>query len=311
MALDLELAASFLVLCEERHFGRAAVRLHLTSPALTKRIQRLERQLGVAVIERGPAGVLRVTAAGRRFADAAAPLLAHADAARAAARRRPARYIVRIGLPAGTGDFLAQVGLAGIVREIRRTCPEAEFVCCAVPFSAFEECLSSGVVDVLWTSAPVRHAGVESVPLRAGSPLIGVVAACHPLADARSVDVAAFCDEPILYNPVLPSTWMDPFWLADIRPRRDARLVEFDAVDQRSVLRKAAEGQAVLTIPAMMGPLLSPTLRGLALVGATRLGFHAARRRTDDRDAVIALIHAFQALAADAFTVAGGSSDGS
>ena len=56
MELDLGLASSFLVLAEERHYGRAAARLHLTSPALTKRIQRLERQLGVVLLQRGPAG---------------------------------------------------------------------------------------------------------------------------------------------------------------------------------------------------------------------------------------------------------------
>ncbi|MEV6865215.1 LysR family transcriptional regulator, partial [Streptosporangium subroseum] len=74
MDLDLGLVADFLVLVKEGHYGRAAVRLHLTSSALTKRIQRLERQLGVVLVERGPAGVFAVTSAGRRFAIAAEPL---------------------------------------------------------------------------------------------------------------------------------------------------------------------------------------------------------------------------------------------
>ncbi|MEV6862112.1 LysR family transcriptional regulator, partial [Streptosporangium subroseum] len=74
MDLNLGLVADFLVLVQERHYGRAAVRLHLTSSALTKRIQRLEGQLGVVLVERGPAGVFAVTSAGRRFAIAAEPL---------------------------------------------------------------------------------------------------------------------------------------------------------------------------------------------------------------------------------------------
>jgi DNA-binding transcriptional LysR family regulator len=41
MELDLLLASTFMVLVDEKHFGRAAARLHLTSSALTKRIQRL------------------------------------------------------------------------------------------------------------------------------------------------------------------------------------------------------------------------------------------------------------------------------
>lgn len=309
--LDLGLAASFLVLAQERHYGRAAARLHLTSPALTKRVQRLERQLGVVLIERGPAGVLCLTGAGRRFANAAGPLLAHADAARDAALRRPRRYVVRIGVPAGTGEFLFQVGLAAIVRSIRRSCPEASFTYREVPFPELDDCLTDGVVDVLWNSAPLRQPAAESLPLSVGCPLVGVVAAGHPLAGAGSVAVEEFCDEPMLYNPTLAAEWMDPFWLADVRPRREARLVEYAATDQRSVLHKVAEGKAVIATPAIVGPLLAPTLRGVTLVGAARLGFHAARRRNDRRDAVLALIEAFQALVPDAFAASAISRGGS
>jgi len=100
MDLDLELVANFLVLMREMHYGRAAARLYLTPAALTKRIQRLERQLGVALVERGPSGVLAATAAGRRFATAAEPLIAHAKAARESALTEPPRYAPRVGIPA-------------------------------------------------------------------------------------------------------------------------------------------------------------------------------------------------------------------
>jgi DNA-binding transcriptional LysR family regulator len=299
--LDLGLAASFLVLVDERHYGRAAARLHLTSPALTKRIQRLERQLGVVLIERGPAGLLCLTGAGQRFANAAGPLLAHAEASREAALRRPHPYVVRIGIPAGTGEFLFRVGLAAIVRGIRRSCPEASFTCREVPFPALDGCLADGAVDVLWNSAEVRHPAAESVPLRASCPLVGVVSAVHPLAEAGSVGVEEFCEEPMLYNPTLAAEWMDPFWLADVRPRREARLVEYTATDQLSVLRKVADGEAVIATPSVVGPLLTPTLRGVTLVGAKRLEFHAARRHNDRRDAVLALMAAFQSLSPDVF----------
>ena len=50
-----------------------------------------------------------------------------------------------------------------------------------------------------------------------------------------------------------------------------------------------------------MAPLLPPQLRPVALVGASRVGFNAARRRSDRRDTVLALIKAFRVVAADAF----------
>lgn len=77
MHLDLNCLESFVVLAEEKHFGRAAARLHLTSAALTKRLQRLERDLKVRLVERDSAGVLALTPEGQRLAADAGPLLAH------------------------------------------------------------------------------------------------------------------------------------------------------------------------------------------------------------------------------------------
>ncbi len=88
MHLDLVCVESFLVLIEEGHYGRAAARLHVTSPTLTKRVQRLERQLKVRLLERGPGGVVALTAAGSTLGGEAGPLLEHERTAREAAQRR-------------------------------------------------------------------------------------------------------------------------------------------------------------------------------------------------------------------------------
>lgn len=306
MQLDLDLAATFLVLSEERHYGRAAARLHLTSSALTKRIQRLERDLGVVLVERGPAGVLHITGAGCRFAAEIGPLLVHAAKTRAAATRRLDAYVVRIGVPAGTGNFLAGIDLSRIVHRIHHVCPEASFVQREVPFQALSDCLASGSVDVLWNSAPVRHEAIESVLLNVSSAIIGVVGSTHRLAKAASVQATTLCEEKMLYNPSLPPEWMAPFWLADIRPRQEARLVAFAATDQICVLCKTAEGQEVIAVPEILRPLLGPDLQAVDLIGASRLAFYVSRRRTDDREAVVALITALQALAPNAFATASG-----
>ncbi len=93
MHLDLVCVESFLVLIEEGHYGRAAARLHITSPTLTKRVQRLERSLKVRLLDRGPSGVVALTAAGSTLRSDAGPLLAHERSAREAAQRRAARAL--------------------------------------------------------------------------------------------------------------------------------------------------------------------------------------------------------------------------
>src|SRR3954451_23327815 len=100
MDLDLGCVADFLVLLEEGSYRHAADRLHLSTSALSRRVQRLEHQVGVPLVERGPAGTLGATAAGTAFAAGAGPLLAAARAARDLAREASAP-IVRLGLPGG------------------------------------------------------------------------------------------------------------------------------------------------------------------------------------------------------------------
>jgi len=93
--LDLDCVSSFLALLEEENYGRAARRLYITTPALTKRIQRLEQQVGVQLVVRDAGGVGGATLAGMRFAAEAKDVLAHAKAAFVAARTDPPRHPTR------------------------------------------------------------------------------------------------------------------------------------------------------------------------------------------------------------------------
>ncbi len=85
MDLDLAQVRAFLAAAEELHFGRAADRLFLTQQALSKRIARLENELGVQLFTRD-ARAVQFTEAGRRFLAPARQALADADRAVEAAR---------------------------------------------------------------------------------------------------------------------------------------------------------------------------------------------------------------------------------
>ena len=76
----------FVTVAEELHFGRAAERLHMTQPPLSRQIRLLEHQVGTRLFERTNR-VVRFTAAGRAFLPHASRILRLADEAATAARR--------------------------------------------------------------------------------------------------------------------------------------------------------------------------------------------------------------------------------
>jgi DNA-binding transcriptional LysR family regulator len=83
--LDLARVRAFVTVADEGHFGRAAAALSVSQQGLSKRVARLEAELGVRLLTRSAAGV-ELTGAGRRFLAPARSLLAAGDLAAAAAR---------------------------------------------------------------------------------------------------------------------------------------------------------------------------------------------------------------------------------
>jgi DNA-binding transcriptional LysR family regulator len=281
MHLDLELVSSFIALVDEWHYGRAAETLHLSASALTKRVQHLERQVGCALVERGPDGVTGLTAAGLSFATAARPLLAHARAAADVARAAPASDTLRVGVPAGADAFLRLLDLHAVERQLRQVFPPVRVAFLDVPFPLTSRCLPEHQVDVLFTIIPVRHRDVESFRLPLNSARIGVISAQHPLADVGELDVALFCEHPLLYNPEVPGEWMSQFWLGDIRPRREARLVATHTANNHGVRRDALAGTVAFVTLEPDRKRLPRGLQAVTLLGADPLSFYAARRKGD------------------------------
>src|SRR5216683_4140337 len=84
--MELRHLRYFVAAGEEQHFGRAAARLHLAQPALSRQIQDLEREIGFLLFDRLPRGV-RLSAAGTLFLSDARRILQDVDEARRRAER--------------------------------------------------------------------------------------------------------------------------------------------------------------------------------------------------------------------------------
>ncbi|WP_456599384.1 LysR substrate-binding domain-containing protein [Blastococcus sp. SYSU DS0616] len=123
MGFTLEQLRGFVAVADELHFGRAAARLAMTQPPLSRQIQKLERAVGAQLLERDNRRVA-LTAAGQVFLTEARRLLALADSAPELARRvsSGSSGVVRIGFTAASTYGV----LGGLLNELARELPDVD-----------------------------------------------------------------------------------------------------------------------------------------------------------------------------------------
>jgi DNA-binding transcriptional LysR family regulator len=203
MDLDLRLVASFLAVAEEEHMGRAADRLYVSQPGLTKQVRRLEKLLGIALVERIGRGI-RLTSAGRTFAAEGRALLQRAERA-AAVTRQAARAdagVVRIGFVPPLPTVLSErIGVIDSPVELRR-----------VDWVTRAELLLAGEIELCLLPLPIDSANLEhQVVFR--EPRVAGFSENHPLAARERVSITELGDEPIVDLPTHRE-----FWCVDPRP---------------------------------------------------------------------------------------------
>ncbi|MEU8931572.1 LysR family transcriptional regulator [Streptomyces sp. NPDC048409] len=187
--LELRLVRSFTVVAAHRHFGRAAAELHVAQPALSRQVQRLERYLGVRLLDRASQGT-RLTAAGERFLPQARALLQAARQAELTVREQAETDHITIG-------YVEDLVITAVVQELRRRHPDAEistrYLSCRDV-----DALSDQRVDALIARAPLPLSAddVVATPLYE-EPRMLVVPSGHRLAGRTSVTAEELAGEEV------------------------------------------------------------------------------------------------------------------
>lgn len=195
--IDLHHLRCVAVLAEELNFGRAAKRLHMSQPPLTRLLAEVEKAAGARLFARTTRRVA-LTEVGEVFAaEARAVLVQMEDAMQhvAAARDRQAGLLRLAYTPAALQSVLPR-----LLSRFREHEHDARIDLIEMPAAAQREALGAGQVDLAFCGEAIDAEGLESVRLFA-EPLALLVPDGHPLAGEESVQIKALHGETLILHP--------------------------------------------------------------------------------------------------------------
>ncbi|MEU9705835.1 LysR family transcriptional regulator [Streptomyces sp. NPDC047981] len=187
----------FRTVAEEQHFGRAAERLHLAQPSLSQRIQRLERELGVRLLDRTSRGTT-LTPAGRL-------VLAEAEHLLAAADRLTATVARVLGGQAGTlraavPPRLGAAAVGALLIAFRDRTPGGDLDLRELTTTEQTDALTDGTLDIGIVRHPCPTPGLAFGPVL-HQPLGVLLAATDPLAAHPEIPAAALTGRDLVLFP--------------------------------------------------------------------------------------------------------------
>ncbi|MFD3580162.1 LysR family transcriptional regulator [Streptomyces sp. NPDC058644] len=200
--MELRTLRYFVAVAEELHFGRAAARLHMSQPPLSRAVKQLETEVGAALFDRSSAGVT-LTAVGAVLLDEARGLLDQADR-------------VRVRVAAAAGAATLTVGILGdstdpaatrLADAYRGRHPQVEVRIRETDLTDPTCGLHAGLVDVALTRGPFDGTGLAVHELRA-DPVGALLRADDPLARRAGLRLADLADRRWFVFP----EGTDPLW---------------------------------------------------------------------------------------------------
>lgn len=192
--MNLHLVRLFAAVAAEQSFSRAAERLYISQPAISKGIQELERQLDAKLIDRS-ASPIGLTEAGRLLQRYAAQIFA---AERGAERALAQLHNLERGhLTIGASSTIGIYMLPALLGLYHQRHPGVELVLDIGNTQQILDRLTSMPLDMAFVEGPVEAEGVATRPWR-GDTLVVIAAPEHPLAALPRVTLAQLQGAPFI-----------------------------------------------------------------------------------------------------------------
>lgn len=279
--MDLRHLRYFVAVAEERHFGRAAKRLRIAQPPLSRQIHDLEAELGFALFDRSrrrvdltPAGTVLLTHTRRVFA--ALELGVHE--ARRASKGELGRIVV------GYLSSLAYSGLTALLRGFRERYPTIEIALRELPPQEQIDALKSGSIDVGFVRAPVEDAALESECVRREA-LMAALPTDHPMASKKRIALHSLMNEPFVFFPrARAAAFFDHLMALCREAGFTPRIVQ--EAPQLDVVSLVAAGFGVSILPSSLRNVLREGIVLLPIVGSPQTQLRVTWRAENPSPAV-------------------------
>lgn len=194
--MELRHLKYFVTVAEELNFRRAASRLYMEQPPLSRQIRQLEEELGVMLLHRSKQGVM-LTEAGKAFLDEARLTLAQAERAAKAARQAIG---VQKQLAIGFSICAFNRVLPEIIQAFRQEHPETKVTLTEMSTVMQIQALLNEEIDIGFLYTPIEQAQITTMTLLK-EPLVVALPAEHPLAAQAVLDLRSLAHESFILCP--------------------------------------------------------------------------------------------------------------
>jgi DNA-binding transcriptional LysR family regulator len=248
--MELRHLHAFTTLAEERHFGRAAERLGITQPPLTRQIQQLEAELGVKLFLRNARSV-SLTETGARYLSEIQPHLAGLGRAAVAARARNGKLIGKVR--AGFVSNFAYQWMPKLLKAMKKGAPLVKMELLELPGPEQVRMVRERRLDVGFVVLPIADPGLK-FRLLVREPLVAMLSENHPMASMAKVSLKALARENFVFCPRFQATGFHELILDLCRSRGfDPHIVhESSSAAATMELVVAEEGVSIVTESASM-----------------------------------------------------------
>ncbi|MFE9635753.1 LysR family transcriptional regulator [Streptomyces sp. NPDC006463] len=204
--MELRTLRYFVAVAEELHFGRAAARMHMSQPPLSRAIKGLEKEVGATLFDRSSAGVT-LTVVGAVLLDEARALLDQADRVSERVAAAAGAATITVGILGDSTD----PGITRLAGAYRRRHPHVEVRIRESDLTDPTCGLSAGLVDVALTRGPFDGTGLTVHELRA-DPVGALLRTDDPLAGRDTLKLSDLADRRWFVFPKGTDSAWQSYW---------------------------------------------------------------------------------------------------